>query len=472
MSYRQKFYIGIAVTAGVCSAVGLVLYIRHRRQATFIKRQSEIKKTLNSDDARKYSEITFSPEDRSQDADRISVTSSNINADFQFPEGNTVLTAEQAIILTGYLNEINELRLNQVLTTIGNLGTLSENQNHFANAGCIERLEKLLSTAKDGTNLLKILLALNNLSLNASIIERFRNIVPKLIELCRNFESKSTNRRYALQVLANLSVFNDLHDEYTKNPTEFSTLIESSWLSYDEAIQSGKILVNLSTNKSNIDALFKLTGIELKKIINYCTPSKKSNNEDQAERLEELLLRYLTFYSNVIDSVVQELEKKQENAHLIKSWVTDPLPHGQGSLYFELFDQDKQLVSKTILRTRYLSDDVNHQIVRFRACLEKLTHIQFESSFFNTQNDFDQMDLVHSVSEVSTPKKNSSENSDDIEDKENILTDLSKEIQEVFEEEETILAGQTSPSDQSLASFRSALSVNDNNFCSSPEKLN
>ena len=32
MSNRQKIYIGLAVSAGVCTGVGLFLYMRHRRQ--------------------------------------------------------------------------------------------------------------------------------------------------------------------------------------------------------------------------------------------------------------------------------------------------------------------------------------------------------------------------------------------------------------------------------------------------------
>lgn len=136
-----------------------------------------------------------------------------------------------------------------------------------------------------------------------------------------------------------------------------------------------------------------------------------------------------------------------------------------------IFFEDKQFSSKSILRPRYLSNDVNQEIGRFRQCLEKLIHIQFDASLIDSHNEFRENDLLHSVSEASTPKKSSTDDLNDFEDKENRFGDLSKVIQETFDEsDDTILAGQASPSDQSLSSFRSALSVNENNLCASPEK--
>jgi len=32
MSTRQKIYIGVAISAGVCTGVALFMYLRHRRQ--------------------------------------------------------------------------------------------------------------------------------------------------------------------------------------------------------------------------------------------------------------------------------------------------------------------------------------------------------------------------------------------------------------------------------------------------------
>jgi hypothetical protein len=56
-----------------------------------------------------------------------------------------------------------------------------------------------------------------------------------------------------------MSVLEYLHDEYMKNLTDLGLLIESTFENNDEMLSSGKILVNLSTNKLNLEYLLKLT---------------------------------------------------------------------------------------------------------------------------------------------------------------------------------------------------------------------
>ena len=86
-----------------------------------------------------------------------------------------------------------------------------------------------------------------------------QELVSHIIRLCRSTPSKSLVRLYALNLLVNISVQENLHGEFIKNMSELNALIESSWQNQDEALSVGKLLVNLSTNKNNVESLFKLT---------------------------------------------------------------------------------------------------------------------------------------------------------------------------------------------------------------------
>jgi hypothetical protein len=56
-----------------------------------------------------------------------------------------------------------------------------------------------------------------------------------------------------------MSVLEYLHEEYMNHVYELGLLIESTLESEDEALSAGKILVNLSTNRSNLESLLKIT---------------------------------------------------------------------------------------------------------------------------------------------------------------------------------------------------------------------
>lgn len=125
------------------------------------------------------------------------------------------------------------------------------------------------------------------------------------------------------------------------------------------------------------------------------------------------------------------------------------------------------MLSKTILRPQYSSTTINRSIGRFRRALEEIRRIQFESTVSDTQHEFDENEPPLTP-EASTPKRLPENNSNDMIQENGSLDDLEKEINGQFDDDdETILAGR-SPSDQSLSSFRSALSTNDNIVCHSP----
>lgn len=77
--------------------------------------------------------------------------------------------------------------------------------------------------------------------------------------MCRTSPSNSDLRCYGLTLLINMSVLEYLHEEYMSNIYELGLLVESTIDSEDEALSAGKILVNLSTNKSNLENLLKIT---------------------------------------------------------------------------------------------------------------------------------------------------------------------------------------------------------------------
>lgn len=174
MSNRQKIYIGLAVSAGVCTGVGLFMYMRHRRQIASKdlnlfstrfdtsslfsvsktsgtgERPASILSSFTPRRGHQYTDITTAAEADNSNTDllrfqsgskticavercRYTDRSLSIDATVQvdFPGGSTTLTPDQAIILTRYLDDNylnNEEKLRSVLTTIANLATFAESE--------------------------------------------------------------------------------------------------------------------------------------------------------------------------------------------------------------------------------------------------------------------------------------------------------------------------------------------------------
>lgn len=123
---------------------------------------------------------------------------------------------------------------------------------------------------------------------------------------------------------------------------------------------------------------------------------------------------------------------------------------------------------KSILRPQYTSPVINQYVRRLLDAVDTIRQIQFESSVSNVNDEFGRSE---SILESSTPKRpmiSSTSGAD-----EDSFGDLEKQVNGDFDDDDdqTILAdGASSPSDQSRASFLSALSTNDNNPPFSPEK--
>jgi hypothetical protein len=123
------------------------------------------------------------------------------------------------------------------------------------------------------------------------------------------------------------------------------------------------------------------------------------------------------------------------------------------------------MLAKSILRPQFSSNLINTQIKRLRQAMDTIRQIQFESSVSSAHDEFNENEpLITTTPDASTPKKSAIVTDD------NLFDDFEKEVNKQFENDETILAGQSTPSDQSLASFCSAYSTNENNTFTSPEK--
>ncbi|CAF1629160.1 unnamed protein product, partial [Adineta ricciae] len=355
MFNRQKIYIGLAVSAGVCTTVGLYLLYRQQKQISLSKTSrclTPISTLPSSPSRHDYPSIDIdSPIDVDNDESDSALTPNKIH----IPSGSVPLTPDQASILTHFLYEShdNEEQLHYGLKSIANTSVFKESQINLANAGCIARLRELLLTSDNDTTKCHILLALNNLALNDFAITQFSNIVSIVINLCRNSPSSSSIRLYGLSLLINMSVLDYLHEEYMSNVCDLGLLIESTIVSDDEALSSGKVLVNLSVNSSNLENLLKLTGLELKLIVNLFT-----SRIDQSKKSEDILIRFLIFYCNVAERILSEIQNEGD-ANNNTSWLTNPTPQRRGALYFEFFDQDKQMLAKSLLRPHYTSTLVN-----------------------------------------------------------------------------------------------------------------
>ena len=153
-------------------------------------------------------------------------------------------------------------------------------------------------------------------------------------------------RSYGLTLLINMSVLDYLHEEYMTHIYELGSLIASTFDYDDEALSAGKLLVNLSKNRSNLEKLLRITvgrdvshcsirdfalqGLELKTIVNFF-----------ASKFEGILLRYLTFYYNLAEMIIDE-SKQGGDSNNNSSCLHDPKPQRHGALYFEFFDQVRE----------------------------------------------------------------------------------------------------------------------------------
>lgn len=120
------------------------------------------------------------------------------------------------------------------------------------------------------------------------------------------------------------------------------------------------------------------------------------------------------------------------------------------------------MISKSVLRPQYSSTIINSQIKRLRISIDTIRQIQFESSVSSIHDEFNDYERTDS----STPKKSITST---LINEDYNLENLQQEVNQQFEEDDndkTILADVSTSSNQSLASFLSAVSTNENSLTS------
>lgn len=371
MLNRHRIFIGLTASAGICTGIGLFLFYRYRRGLGLSKSPRPGSPTAFLSSLKPHHDYAHSARNSSSEIDTDETESFHFSDELQIPDGGVPLTPDQAAILIRFLCESvgNEEQLHHALTSIANASTFRESQINLANAGCITHLRELLFSSTTETTNCKLLLALNNLALNEFAIRQFSNIVSLVIELCSKSAPRSPVRSYGLTLLINMSVLDYLHDEYMTHIYELGSLIASTFAYDDEALSAGKLLVNLSKNRSNLEKLLRITGLELKTIVNFF-----------ASKSEGILLRYLTFYHNLAEMIIVE-SRQGGDSNNNSSYFHDPKPQRQGALYFEFFDQDKLTLAKSLLRPHHESSTINNQMKRLYQAMERIRQTQITHGF-------------------------------------------------------------------------------------------
>jgi hypothetical protein len=119
---------------------------------------------------------------------------------------------------------------------------------------------------------------------------------------------------------------------------------------------------------------------------------------------------------------------------------------------------------RSILRAQYSSNTNNNLVKRLFRTMDTIRNMQFESSVSIVNNEFNRQDS-------STPKRAVSSSLVETFDDESLINNLENQVSEEFDDnDDTIQPGQSSPSDQSLSSFRSAYSTIETYPSTSPDK--
>jgi hypothetical protein len=139
---------------------------------------------------------------------------------------------------------------------------------------------------------------------------------------------------------------------------ELDSLIESSLNNDKDALSMGKLLVNLSKSRSNVERLLQInvrhdeyrlnTIVSLKSF--QCLELKSImqafvSTNDSSSKSDDILQRYLIFYGNVCEHIINEFDlnnadkNNNNNQQRQSAWFR----HAQSQrsetcLYFELFD--------------------------------------------------------------------------------------------------------------------------------------
>ncbi|XP_065349737.1 uncharacterized protein LOC135945789 isoform X2 [Cloeon dipterum] len=203
---------------------------------------------------------------------------------------NRVISPHEAKSLTALLHSTDDVLLERTLTTIGDCGTFQQNQDTLREAGCLFRLQNLLSFPKLPVQLAAVR-ALGNLALNAENQKELKNAVPILLSFVIRQHPSDKLVLSTLLTLTNIAVLNNWHEEYFPALHSFYGLVDTG--SPQIKLQTLKLLVNLSCNEDMIPSL--LAAQAPKRLIYLLDPTTN----------DEILLRVVTLLAN-LTAVVKE----------------------------------------------------------------------------------------------------------------------------------------------------------------------
>ncbi|OXA52525.1 armadillo repeat-containing protein 10 isoform X2 [Folsomia candida] len=237
--------------------------------------------------ARKSPEVGFSAEESTREADKaIQDISEELKEKLESLslKGRT-MDAYEAKTLVALLYTSDEGVLERALISAANLATMAHNQNNLREAGCLQRLQNLLSHPKSEIRLAAIR-ALGNMALNEMNQREMKPIIPALMSYIGDISKQGEEIVEAvLTTLANIAVLPDWHTEFCPALHTLYSLLDQ--LSLPIRLQSLKLLVNLSTNEEMVPSLL---AAQAPKRLLYLL----DNNEEQ-----EVLLRVLTLLANL-----------------------------------------------------------------------------------------------------------------------------------------------------------------------------
>ncbi|XP_049954266.1 uncharacterized protein LOC126470457 isoform X4 [Schistocerca serialis cubense] len=195
-----------------------------------------------------------------------------------------VITANEAKSLVALLHTNDDLLLERTLMTIGNCGTFSANQDTLREAGCLFRLQNLLTHPRLAVKLAAIK-ALGNLALNQENQKELKGVIPILLSYVLRERQSDKLVMSSLVTLTNIAALPDWHDEYYSLLHTLYNLVDSA--PPQMKLQALKLLVNLSCNEDMVPSL--LAAQAPRRLIYLLDPSTN----------EEILLRVTTLLANL-----------------------------------------------------------------------------------------------------------------------------------------------------------------------------
>ncbi|KAF4532266.1 hypothetical protein B566_EDAN016448 [Ephemera danica] len=137
-----------------------------------------------------------------------------------------VISPHEAKSLSALLHSSDDVLLERTLTIIGDCGTFSANQDTLREAGCLFRLQNLLTYPKLLVQLAAVK-ALGNLSLNAENQKEMKNAIPILLSFVMKEHPSEKMLFSTLLTLSNIAVLPDWHDEFYPALHSLYNLVDS-----------------------------------------------------------------------------------------------------------------------------------------------------------------------------------------------------------------------------------------------------